>query len=353
MQSERNKTGMGIKQYLKQEIRDNICKIIGDRDTTNIKKIIVKRLRFTIGSRSIFKVDIDFLIDNSLEKKSLIIKKIGDSERTFKEHKKIFDRCKEKGIRQLLPKPYFYIKDRNYIAMEYIYGKSLLKAVLFKLTIRSYHSLIDIFKNLGISLANFHSLSTNYNSSVTLDKAINDTIEKLKISNYFNKKEKTEIHKHLTHGNDLLGSDYKISVSRLYNDWTLRNFIINKNSKLKVIDTDAMTHPHLPDCDVIWNDISTFLINVESQTKYYPLINKNHLLNLEKNFIDGYNEMLDKRYTSEEINFLHYITVLKFYLGRVEYPLKKIYPGYLNSRYLKTLKKSITLGSGSIFGKFY
>lgn len=104
---------------------------------------------------------------------------------------------------------------------------------------------------------------------------------------------------------------------------------------------------------MVWNDISTFLVNIESQTKYYPLINKNHLLKLEKYFLDGYNAILDERYTSEEVNFLHYVTVLEFYLGMVERPLKGIYSGWLVLRYIKNLKKSITTGSGSIFGKFY
>lgn len=251
MQSERNKAAMKTELYLKQKIRANIDAIIdcGDMKDIEINRSKIVRLW---SSRDIYYVDINYSMDTSVQIKKLVVKKVYDAKNTFKEHKKIFDKIEEKNIRQLLPKTYFYIADGNYIVMDYVNGKPLLEIVLLKLAFRSSHSLIKIFTNLGTSLANFHNLFKNYNPPIILDKVVDEVIEKLKISEYFNKKEKSEIYEYLLRGNDLLGPDYKIPVSKLYNDWTIRNFIINKNLELKVVDTDAMVHPQFPDYDMVW-----------------------------------------------------------------------------------------------------
>lgn len=351
MQLERNKTAIKSELYLKQKIRANINAIVDCRYYVKDIKIKRPKLLFIWSGRELYYVDIIYLVSNSLQHKKLVIKKVYNAKKTFKEHKWVLDESKKRGIRPILPEPYFYIEDGNYVVTEYINGKPLLEVVLLKL---SHHSSRKIFIDLGISLANFHNLSRNYKPPIILRKVVKGIIQELRKSEYFDKEEKLEIEQYLLQGIDLLGPYYKIPVSRLYNDWTLRNFIVNRKLELKVIDSDAMVHPRFPSYDIIWNDISTFLMNLESQTKYYPLINKNYVLNLEKYFLDGYNATLGcMPYSSDEVNFLHYLTALKFYLGMVERPLSEIYKGNLNSRFMKRLKGQITIGSGSVLGKFY
>lgn len=351
MRLERNNTASD-EMSLENSIKTNIEEIV-DFDHINNIKVCRFKTKFHLGTGGLFRATINYSTNNLIKTKYLIIKRVYDANKSFEEHKFIFDKFKEMRVPQLLPKPYFFISAGNYIVMDYIHGISLSKLVLFKLMIKSNDSLKRIFKNLGSYLSIFHSITNNNFNCVSLEAVTKEILKKLKKSDLFSHKEKTAINKNLGCGVELLGSNYLISIARIYNDWTMRNFLIDNNNSLKLVDIDAMVHPEFPEYDLVWNDISTFLVNVESQTKYFPLINKKMIIELEATFLDGYNEVSDRTYSIQEINFLHYVAVLRFYLGMIERPLIEIYHKWPGLRFVKNLKKSLICGSGSVFAELF
>ena len=139
------------------------------------------------------------------------------------------------------------MEDGNYVAMEYINGKPLYIIFLSKLILRSYCSLGKICYELGKNLYFFHSRTIDNHKPVTLKFVFSQIDNKLKISGLFNLEEKARIRGHLANGVRKLGEKYELNITKSYNDWTIRNFLIDKNNALKLVDNDAMIHPGFPE----------------------------------------------------------------------------------------------------------
>jgi len=334
---------------LESLIRTNLEKVV---DFDHILKMKFRRFKrtFHLGSRKVFHATIYYTMDDAFFTKELIVKQVHDSKKSYEEHKSLFHKFETMKMPQLLPKPLFFLLSNNYVAMDYIKGETLSNLVYSKLITRSAKSLDAIIERLGSYLSIFHGFTNKSIKPVQLSKVTKEIIEKLKKSDLFSSIEKTVIFKHLHRGIESLGHDYLITRARIFNDWTIRNFLIDEKNHIKLVDIDAMVHPDFPEYDIVWNDISSFLLNLESKTKYSPIITKNKIHELESKFLNGYNEKLDDKYSSEEMNCLHYIGVVRFYLGMIERNIEKIFwrwPGY---RFINKLKKSLINGKGSIFG---
>lgn len=337
---------------LANSIRASLEKVLDFDHVLNIK---LRRFKqpFHLGTRRLFHAMINYTMNDVFLTKELIVKQVNDSKKSYEEHKSFFLKFETQEIPQLLPKPYFFLLPNNYVVMDYIKGETLSNIFFSKLITRSAKSLNAIFRSLGGYLSVFHGFTNRSIRPVQLDRIVKEIMDKLRKSYLFSSTEKSAICQYLYRGIESLGSDYLITRAKVYNDWTIRNFLIDKKGRYKLVDIDAMVHPDFPEYDIVWNDISFFLINLESKTKYSPIIEKNKIQELETNFLSGYNEKLDEKHSSKEVNFLHYIGVLRFYLGMIERNLMEVYSKWPGFRFTKELKKSIIKGSGSIFANIY
>jgi hypothetical protein len=333
-----------------ETIRANAKKII---DVDRIESISVRQFKrkFHLGTRKLYQAKVNYSLGTSTKIKCLLIKKVHDALRSFETHMLMFDKFEKSEMRQLLPKPYFIISPGSYVVMDFIQGSSLSNIFFLRSILGTNGSLDKWIRNLGRYLSVFHGFTMSQFEPSSLDDVVLEIIEELEKLDFFSKNETKEIFKHLDKGIALFGQDYKIPRAKLFNDWTLRNFLLDRNKALKLVDIDSMVHPKFPELDIIWNDISSFLINVESKTKYFPFVNRKKIKELELVFLKGYIENLNYRYSSKEIDFLHFIAVLRLYLGMIERTLIEIYHKWPGGRFIKQLRESIVMGSGSIFGK--
>lgn len=334
---------------LENSIKGNVSDLFCDGECCEIRLKLLKRN----SVRSVFLVNLNNNQKNFPNNGLFIAKTVYNAQKTYELLELLFDKYNQEHVSTIFPKIYAYNSEYNYIIMEYIGGTILLKRVLTMLGMRSYRSLAKIFSDIGISLARFHNIANDNKQRKSLNDIVIPILEKINETNYFSLCEKEKIRNNLIKNMNLIGCDCEISITRLYNDWTIRNMVVTKSKELKLIDPDAMIHPNFPKRDTIWNDISTFIINIESLSRFYPFFNNNHLYYLNNVFLNGYFSSSKNCLTAEEINFFYYFTVLKFYLGLVERPLEIIYRDPFSSRYIKKLKTQLISGTGSIFGNNY
>jgi len=341
-------TTLYIEKILENEIKTNIREIIPSGKILAIK-VSCYRSKFHLGTRKLFRVVVKYATNGSSKNKILLVKQVYDAFKSFNLHDFVYNGFENIAVPQLFPKVYFIIPEGNYIVMDYIKGKSLYNLIASRITVGCWRFLLEIFENIGNNLYFFHSLTENQYQPIKLCNVVEKIRMELDNSKLFIREEKNRINNYLKIGEESLDADYTIPAAKGFNDWTVRNFILEKKGGLKLIDVDYIIHPEYPEYDIIWNDISSFLINIEGKIKYSPLITEKKINQLERAFLNGYNNMLKRRYSTKEIHFLYYISVLRFFLGMIERPLHAIYQRWPGVRFIKKLRKSLINGSGSLF----
>ena len=338
--------------YLEEEILERIETIVSDCERGDIDTISARRMTGTIGTRPIFHFTLSCSAHGALFQKEIIVKSVKDEfdvNEVFREHRKLWEGYRAKNVRPIVPEPYFCVEKENLLAMSYERGTSLLKKVLRSLVFRRSSSCRDTFTELGTSLATFHELGQGEKGPEPLRSIIEDARELLKDADHLPGKDRQAIEDHLQGVAEGSTGDTLVPISRNYNDWTMRNFLIDDSGTLTLLDTDAMTHPHFSRYDMIWNDVMTFIMNLESQTRYSPLVGRSDICSLKDLFLEGYLTGFGKVGSQKRINDLLYVAALRIYLSRTR-PFRNKFSGRVSGRYLREFETSLLRGSGTIFG---
>jgi len=243
---------------------------------------------------------------------------------------------------QFLPKFYFSaptpVPNEIVIGMEYIRGVSLRKLLYSKMARGKVHTLADLFYQNGRKMRMFHDAQTPKGT-----KTIRELLEALKgrmeTTPYFTAKSKQQILQHLNQIENKVDTSLALDLIQVHHDWSLRNIIVEADQKLKLIDLDAFNRS----IDWRWNDFVYFLINIESQLKYWPFLRRRQVARLWEHFHAGYFEAGSCEPVKPKIlNKLVYLIKLDFWTDA--YSLDDFYNIGLGKRYVKQLKKSLAAG---------
>jgi len=267
--------------------------------------------------------------------------------RSYKIHSAVYNRFQEN--QKIFPKPYFYGEfDRNrgsVMAMEFLEGVSLRDKLLKNLAYRKFKPLKKIFSRIGAGMRTFHDSSTS--SGVRSVSTLASNARRVtEMSQYLTDKESEEMIRYIGIAEKQAGPQTELPMIKIHNDWILKNILISKTGTVHVVDLDSTQAPD----NSRWYDLSYFLINVESQFKYWPIINRISLVNLWKSFWKSYSEKGFPDILSKEqiIAIIYLIKVEYLFGGTIRRPLFEMYHKPLGTIYLRKLKKTMLRGEYSI-----
>ena len=168
---------------------------------------------------------------------------------------------------------------------------------------------------------------------------------------HFSVEEQNQLREHLRRlaGSAIAHAEWPLVTP--HNDITLRNLFIDQD-RFHVIDWDAMVHPRFPRQAIVWWDLITLLMNIESLMRFRPLTSREKLRDLCSSLWRGY---MDGRPGTqigldEFRKSIMFVVVLRYYCGLgSDRPLYRIYRHNLGWRYSRAVRRRLLAGSGSLF----
>lgn len=284
---------------------------------------------------------IHYLYEDVIKTKEIFTKFRRDYNLSPDTYMKIYNKFSKED--QFLPKLLFYLNieetGETVIGMEYIKGVTLRSLVLRKAILRRISDLSVIFFENGKKMQLFHA-SQGKKESRPIGELLNNIQKKLNSSNFFIESEKEVIYQNILRIKENIDFSQKLPVVNIHHDWTLRNILITRNdARLLVIDLDSVQWAPT----WCWYDIVFFLINIESQIKYWPFLKIKDLALLWEQFLRGYcDNGKCEQITREELGRLLYLVKVDHLTDT--YSIAGFYNRGLGKLYVKRLKEALLKG---------
>ena len=139
-----------------------------------------------------------------------------------------------------------------------------------------------IFRSNGTKMRAFHDASPAL-PPIAVDEVVATIVGRLGDSRHLTAAEREVVLRHVERCRAELGSRSFVGI-RTHNDWVLRNIMIGPDGDDCIIDTDDMQGaPHWR-----WHDVGLFLLDIDTQLKWYPLTTRRMLARLARAFWQGY-----------------------------------------------------------------
>ena len=182
--------------------------------------------------------------------------------------------------------------------------------------------------------------------SIAIATLVGSTADLVRETAYFSTSEKVSVRSHLDRYAHML-TVRSLPRVQVHNDWILRNIIIAKDGTDYVVDCDSMRSG----TDLRWLDMAYFLLNMDSQLKWHPLVTAEMLAELSREFWYGYaDEHLPDSLTPEQVIAILYILRLRCLLGgTTRPPYFQVMEGSFDRRVLRRLKESVVSGRATLF----
>lgn len=261
--------------------------------------------------------------------------------RVFEQLSSIYSRLNALDLEIHIPRPVICDIENNVSYLEYIEGTALSYITFRELILHRNTHINKLLNKIGQWLKHFHD-ATRLEKSMNLIQVKKNIYTGLESSIHFNQEEKYIIKERVSEINP---ENPFLMMVKPHNDFALRNIIYTQKNSFYVIDWDAMFHDKFRAESPIWNDITSFVINVCSLKRFSPLISGRTLTALIDSFLEGYFSEVDNPPDSMEIKSMLYLYTLKYYLGTfTDRPLVEIYQGNLGFRYIKQLHFDLLSG---------
>ncbi len=283
---------------------------------------------------------------------NLWAKKVEEPARAFDAIHTLYGLLEKKGIHQPVPKPLFYDPAMGLLFMERIPGRCLLSAIAAA-CVWSSDRLFDRYRErlvaIGQWMGNWHS-AASLGKSTTLASML-PAIEGALSGPHFSVEEQNQLRQHLRRlaGSAIAHAEWPLVTP--HNDITLRNLFIDQD-RFHVIDWDAMVHPRFARQAIVWWDLITLLMNIESLMRFRPLTSREKLRDLCSSLWRGYMEGRPGAQIGldEFRKSIMFVVVLRYYCGLgSDRPLYRIYQHNLGWRYSRAVRRRLLAGSGSLF----
>jgi hypothetical protein len=261
----------------------------------------------------------------------------------------ILDAYHERLNGQVFPRAYFawHGQDANsaVLATAYVQGTTLRSRLLTLAAFRQTSRLLPIFRSSGTKMRRFHDAFGSA-ESVEIGPLIDCTADLIQETTYLSAAEKVSVRSHLDRYAHSL-TVRTLPTVQVHNDWILRNIMVTADGTDYVVDCDSMrTRP-----DLRWLDVAYFLLNMDSQLKWHPLVAAEMLAELSRAFWRGYaGEHLPDSLTPEQVIAILYILRLRCLLGgTTRPPYFQVMGGSFDRRVLRSLKDSVLTGQATLF----
>lgn len=283
---------------------------------------------------------------------NLWAKKVEEPARAFDAINTLYGLLEKKGLHQPVPKPFFHDPGMGLLFMERIPGRCLLSAIAAG-CVWSGDRLFDRYREalvaIGRWMASWHSVAS-VGKSTTLGSML-PAIEGALDGPHFSVEERNRLREHLRRlaGSAIAHAEWPLVTP--HNDITLRNLFIDED-RFHIIDWDAMVHPRFPRQAIVWWDLITLLMNIESLMRFRPLISREKLRDLCSCLWRGYMDARSGAQVGlEEFRkSIMFVVVLRYYCGLgADRPLYRIYRRNLGWRYSNAVRRRLLAGSGSLF----
>lgn len=260
-------------------------------------------------------------------------------------HRDVYNRLPEK--RQMFPKPYFcaeYGTGGSMMGMEFIEGASLRNLLLRSAVLCSGNALRKLretFRKVGAAMRVFHD--TAHASGVMLVDELAENVRRVtEGSGYLVQGDGEKIIREVDRAKMRVRSHMQLPLITIHYDCILRNIMITDNGYPYIVDLDSMRAPD----NSRWYDVTCFLINLESQIKYWPVVRACILMDMWTHFWQGYSgkELPDGLSESEIWAIIYLIKVQYLFGGIIRPPLFEVYSGVLGSYYVRRLKEAVKRG---------
>jgi hypothetical protein len=331
----------GIEKNLRCLLKTNTGQII-DRKIFHYNKRL-----FHSGKRPSAAIDIKYHdANNKLISDKIWVKKIDDPEKTFKKMEYVYQKLSITSVSQNMPVPLHFDRKSNLIFISRVFGSSLVMVTLQHLghiPKKIPEWLMVLYYDIGVWLRRFHLVTATKNI-IAFSKIISESEMALANSDYFEAHEKEQIQNHLNRIKSQFDFDLVFESVAPYNDFSLRNIIIGKYHNFTIIDWDAMVHPDFPEVAPIWNDLTTFLLSIQSLIKLYPFTSLKKMGFLMASFLRGYFKE-DATSVNDHINSIFFIFTIRSFVGLSgDRPLYQIYRKRLSYRFIQILKEKLLTG---------
>jgi hypothetical protein len=261
----------------------------------------------------------------------------------------ILDACHERLNGPVFPRAYFAwcAQDENNAALAtaYVQGTTLRSRLLMLAAFRQTSRLLPIFRSSGAKMRRFHD-AFGSTDSIGVAPLIDSTTELVQQTTYFSAAEKASVRAHLDRYAHFLAVRTLPTV-QVHNDWILRNIMVTADGTDYVVDCDSMRSG----TDLRWFDMAYFLLNMDSQLKWHPLVTAERLVELSREFWYGYaDEHLPDSLTREQVIAILYILRLRCLLGgTTRPPYFQVMGGSFDRRVLRRLEESVVSGEATLF----
>ena len=233
------------------------------------------------------------------------------------------------------------VLQRPYLAMEFVEGTSLRNLLLRNAVLYPGRALRETFRKVGAAMRVFHD-SAHASGVMLVDELAENARRVTEGSGYLVQVDREKIMSEVDSAKMRVRSQRQLPLIRIHNDWILRNIMITDNGYPYIVDLDSMRAPD----NSRWYDVTCFLINLESQIKYWPIVRAGFLMDMWENFWQGYSgkELPDGLSESEIWPIIYLIKVEYLFGGTIRPPLFEVYGGVLGSCYVRQLKKAVKRG---------
>ena len=260
----------------------------------------------------------------------------------------ILDACHERLNGPVFPRDYFAwcAQDEKsaVLATAYVQGTTLRSRLLMLAAFRQTSRLLPIFRSSGAKMRRFHDAFRS-TDSLGVAPLIDSTTDFVRQTKYFSAAEKASVRSHLDRYAHFLAVRTLPRV-QVHNDWILRNIMVAADGTDYVVDCDSMRSG----TDLRWLDMAYFLLNMDSQLKWRPLLTAEMLAELSREFWRGYaGEHLPDSLTQEQVIAILYILRLRYLLGgTTRPPYLQLMGGSFDRRVLRSLKESVVNGRATL-----
>ena len=321
------------------------------RGSIEVLDVELGRRKFTRGDRYHCRLTVHYRADGSTRSLGMWLKFRPQLHTLLP----ILDACHERLNGQVFPRAYFAwcAQDGSSAALAtaYVRGTTLRNRLLTLATFRRTSRLLPILRSSGTKMRRFHDAFVS-TESIDIGPLIDSTADLVRKTTYFSAAEKASVRSHLDRYAHFL-TIRTLPAVQVHNDWILRNIMVTADGTDYVVDCDSMRTR----TDLRWLDVVYFLLNMDSQLKWHPLVTAEMLAELSREFCYGYaGEHFPDSLTQEQVIGILYILRLKCLLGgttRLPYfdrpPYFEILGGPVGRRALRSLTDGVVNGRATLF----
>jgi hypothetical protein len=226
------------------------------------------------------------------------------------------------------------------LLMSRVQGNTLRDRLIKAALLRRTADLVGIFASNGAKMRKFHDASDAV-GSISMEGFVAHAKALIDRTNFFSAAEKTRVLEHVQSFRHVLLDLPSLPSRKLHHDWTLRNVLVDKNGVDCLIDFDSMRAP----ASSRWIEVTCFLLNLESQAKWAPIVSHTMLSDLWAAFWQGYVGTNLPECSQEQIPAIFFLARLHHLLGGTfRLPLYEKYKRFIDTRFLSALRKSMVAG---------